>query len=347
MSAEFDMDSAVADLADSMGLGHEPEGEQADLPLETEGEKDTEGRERDETGKFTKKDTTGEPAKDLAAAPSKEGADLASAPAGPRAAPKSWAKEQHERWAKLDKDTQDYIEKREKDFLDGTEQYRGEAGFAKEMKELITPYRPMLAAMNVSEKQAIQYLLNAQYRLTSGTPEQRAAVYKQIGIDLGLAAAEAAKEGDTPPDPRLQQLQERLNGVESALTQRQQADLNAARADAKTRVDKFAEDPAHPYFDEVALDIKQFIEMGHSLDEAYDKAVHANPITREKEYQRRLAADTEANKEKVRKEGEAARRATTHNVRGAESSRKAPTETKGSMEDTMRETLAAVRGRAH
>lgn len=329
--AGFDMDAAVASVADGLGLTAPVEDE---LPEgKPEGKPEGEG--------------TAAPADDLSAAPSKEGAEPASAAAPtPRAPPKSWAKEYHEDWSKLTPRQQEYVEKREKDFLDGNEQYRGEAGFAKEFKDILIPYKPMLAAMGVDEKQAVGYLLNAQYRLTNGTPEQRAEAYQQIGRDLGLAGEPQTDPNAPATDPLVIKLQERLKGVESALTQRQETDLRAAQADAQTKVDQFASDPANEHFDAVAQDMVPHINAGLSLKEAYDKAVWANSVTREQMLQKRLTDAETEKQEKARIEGEAAQKATAHNVRGVES-RKAPTEKKGSMDDTMRETLREIRGRAH
>lgn len=327
--SEFDMTAAVASIADGLGLT-EPDDEVPAVELE------------DHAGDSV--------AEDVIASPSNEGVVPAAETPAPRAAPKSWAKEQHERWGKLDKDTQDYIEKREKDFLDGSEQYRGEAGYAKQLKGIIDPYKPMLAAMGVDETQAVQYLLNAQYRLTSGTAEQRASAYKQIGKDLGLALEQVDPNAAAPDaaSQALANLQARLDKVDSDRAQELQERFNARLASAQDEVAKFQADPANEHFQEVASDMKQIIESDRTipLAKAYERAVWANPVTREKELlKRQTAAETER-KEKLRTEGEAAKRATAHNVRGVES-RKAPTEKKGSMDDTMRDTLRAIKERAH
>ena len=344
----FDMESAVASIADGLGLQKEPEGDElpegkpeGEVETESEAESEKAERARDKDGKFaaaSAKDTTTPTAK-----PRVTEADPA---ATPRPAPKSWAKETHERWAKLDKDTQDYIEKREKDFLDGTEQYRGEATFAKEFKDVINPYRPMLAAMGVSEKQAVSFLLNWQYRLSNGSPEQRMAAYHEMGNTLGLITREVDPNAPKP-DPAIIALQTKLERLESATTQRQQADLNAAKADAQSKVEQFASDPANLHFDAVASDMVPHINAGLPLKDAYDKAVWANPVTREKMLQQRQTDEAAKLKEKTRAEGEAARRSTSQNVRGVESSRKAPTAPKGSIDDTMRDTLRDIKGRAH
>ncbi len=44
--------------------------------------------------------------------------------------------------------------------LDGIEQYKGDAGFGKTLREVMAPYKPMLAAQGVDEPKAVQYLLN-------------------------------------------------------------------------------------------------------------------------------------------------------------------------------------------
>lgn len=327
---EFDMEAAVSDVASGLGFG-----EVEDLP-----------ESKPETDDAIELDPAAPPAGGDRPAPSKEGAAPASEAAAPRAPPKSWAKETHEQWAKLDPTTQEYIEKREKDFLDGNEQYRGEASYAKEFKDIIAPYKPMLAAMGVDEKTTIQYLLNAQYRLNNGTPEERMAAYQEIGRTVGLVQAQAADPNAEPLDPAIASLRAELDGVKSALTRVDQERLAAAQSSAQTVVDKFIADPAHSKFAELAPDMAKFIEAGHSLEDAYDKALYANPVLREQEFQRRLTEDATKQKEQKRKEGEDAKRAAAQNVRGVES-RKAPTEPKGSMDDTMRATLKEIRSRPH
>lgn len=260
-----------------------------------------------------------------------------------RPPPKSWTRDKHELWAKLPADAQEYYEVRERQFLDGLEQYKGEASYGKAMKDVLNPYKPILAAQGIDEAQAVQYLMNAHYKLTQGTTEQRMAAYHKLGADLRLT-------GDAPPQsevaPEIRQLQEKLSGIESSLTARQQAEVNQARERAAKEVSDFASDKANPYFDEVADDIVAMIQTGHSLKDAYDKAVWANPVTRQKEIARIQTEAAAKLKVAASKEAEAAKRASSANVRGRET-RRAPTEPKGTMDETMRDTLEKIRNRAH
>jgi hypothetical protein len=306
----FDLDSSVATIASGLGLDI-PEPEDAEAPASVE-------------------------------APESEAPEQTAAAPAPRQPPKSWAKEKHELWSKLPADAQDYYELREKQMLDGIEQYKGDAGYAKQLRDVISPYKAVLASQGVSETEAVQYLLNAHYRLTQGTPEERAAAYRQIGVDLGLEQADET----APLDPALKQLQQELHQVKSTLTAQQQAEYNKHKAQADAETNTFASDPANLYFNEVAQDMLPFVKAGASLKDAYDKAVWANPITREKEIARRQTDDAAKLKERTKNEAETARKAMNTNVRGAQT-QKAPTDPKGSMEDTMRDTLKKIKDRAH
>ena len=86
--------------------------------------------------------------------------------------------------------------------------------------------------------------------------------------------------------------------------------------------------------------------IGHSLKDAYEKAVWANPVTRQKEIARIQTEAAAKLKVAASKEAEAAKRASSANVRGRET-RRAPTEPKGTMDETMRDTLEKIRNRAH
>lgn len=241
--------------------------------------------------------------------------------------PKSWAKEKHELWGKLPKDAQEYYQLREKQMLDGLDQYKEHSSFGKQMRDIMTPYRPIIQAAGIDETQAVQTLLNAHYRLTQGSQEQRHAAYQELGRSLGFVEPPT---GGTPVDPNVKMLQDQINRLESGLTAREQAQLTDAKARVAAEVEAFASDPSHPYFDEVADDIVAMIQTGASLKDAYEKAVWANPITRQKEIARLNTEQEKSLKEKAKVEAEKARKAKSSNVRTHDTS-KSPTEKKGKL----------------
>jgi hypothetical protein len=184
--------------------------------------------------------------------------------------------------------------------------------------------------------------------LRYSTPDQKNAYFKQLaqtyGIDLGQVVPGATGTQASPVDPAIQAMQQKLHAIESGLTAQQQASYHQLEQETSKQVDQFASDPAHPHFEEVADDIVLLLKTGLSLQESYDKAVWANPLTREKQLQARLLSETEKQKETARLEALPKAKAAKNNVRSMDS-RRAPTEPVGTMADTMRETLKEIRNR--
>lgn len=335
-SSGFDMDKAVDDIGSSLGFNGSDDTAKAD--------QDDAGKNDDTTNATaTLDDTAGTATSTGTDKPASDPSKVAAAT--PRPAPKSWAKEKHELWSKLPLDAQEYYETREKQMLDGLEQYKEHSAFGKQMREVIAPYKAFITAQGADEPKAVQFLLNAHYRLSTANPQERAQYFthlaKSYGIDLaGLKPEDAAAVAD----PHVKALQDQVNNLATSLTAREQQTLNEARGKVQKDVEAFASDPKHQYFDECSEDIVALIQAGHTLEAAYEKAVYANPVTRAKELARLQADSEKALREKSKTEAEAARKAAGTNVRSRDT-RRAPTEPKGSMEDTMRATLKEIRGR--
>lgn len=262
-----------------------------------------------------------------------------------RAAPKSWPKEMHEHWAKTDPKVQEYWETREKQMLDGLEGYKADAGFGKQLRDVIAPYTAMIQSQGIDAPKAVQYLLNAHYKLTNAQPSEKQAYFATLAKSYGIDLA-AIKPDDTPVDPKVKALEERVNQLHTSLTARERAALTEAQSRIAKDVEAFASDPAHPYFEEVAEDIVAMIQAGHELKDAYEKAIWANPVTRQKEIARLNTENETKLREKAKAEAEKAKKASGSNVRSRDT-RKAPTEPKGSMEDTLHETMREINSRAH
>lgn len=313
--ADIDMEAGVAKIVE--GLGFEPE-EPVEAPAET-----------------AAPETPEEPKQVVANAETP-----VVPPTTPvvKAPPQSWAKETHELWGKLPPEAQEQVLRREQQMLQGLEQYKSHFGIGKSMSEAIKPYEQVLQQQGVDAPKAVSVLLAAHQRLTTGTPEQRMAAYQDLGRQLGLSQA----QGDPAAVAALQKIQQ----IEQQITQREREMHAAAMEKTAKEVEAFASDPAHPYFDEVAEDIVHMISAGHSLQDAYDKAIWANPVTRAKE-QSRLQQETEKQlREKSAKEAEAARKASSANVRSRDT-RKASTEPLGKMEDTLKDTFREIQNRTH
>ena len=320
----IDMEEASNEIASGLGLGIEPE--QTEEGADDLGDPPAEGATPAE----------GEPA---------------AQPVEARPPPRSWAKEYHEHWAKLDPKAQEYVELREKQMLDGLEQYKGDSGFGKAMRDAVTPYKAMLAAQGVDEVKATQYLLNAHYKLSTLQGDQKVAYFAHLAQSYGIQLP-GYQQNQQQVDPVVREAQERLARLEGKLTEREERAYQEAKTQTAAQVSTFADakddkgNLKHPYFEEVADDIITFLNTGMSLEESYDRAVYANPATRAKETARLQTEAGAALKQRAKQEGNAARAASSSNVRSRDT-RRAPTEPLGKMDDTLKETLREINSRAH
>lgn len=263
-----------------------------------------------------------------------------------RQVPKTWPKEMHPYWEKTPKEVQDYWETREKQMLDGLSQYKDHATFGKALSDALAPYQQDFAQNKVDVPTGIRFLLDANRQLTTGSVESRRAAYDQLGKRLGLTDQGEQTPTTASTDPTVQRLMAEMNEIKSGLTQQQQRIYEDAKTKITQEVESFASDmKAHPYFDECADHIVRLIQAGYSLQEAYETAVMANPVTKAKEIAR-IQTEHEAKlKENARLSSLSKKKATGVNVQSQET-RHGPTDPLGSMEETIKETLAAQRARA-
>jgi len=321
----LDINAAVDSIGDDLFGHHNEDGPQAaDAAADVPEDADTQTDAAD--------DTQDDPDKPAAA-------DDDIAP------PQSWAKDKHELWKQMPKEAKEYYQVREKQMLDGLQSYKEAADFGRPLKEVITPYMPMIQARGIDAPKAVAALLNAQYRLDQNPRDGLVEIAKSYGIDL----EELATLAGTPSpqvDPAVKALQDELHGIKSTLTAGQQQAYQQAQTKVAAEVNAFADDPAHPYFNEVATDIVAMLKNGEPLPTAYEKAVWANPVTRAKELARVQTENAKKLREENQRKVEAAKKASSTNVRNRDT-RRAPTEQIGTMEDTMKQELARIKGAVH
>ncbi len=278
-----------------------------------------------------------------------------AAPSGRREAPKSWKPEMRELFSKLPPEAQAYIEARENEVSEGFVKYAEESKYGKSLKEVIAPYQPLLDAQGVKDHgQAVRYLLNAHYQLSSADGAKRAQYFAQLaksyGIDMQAVQIAATHE---PPyqDPEVKALRERLDAQDQERRLQQQREYETLKAQTDNEVKAFAEEkdekgqPKRPYFDEVADHIVLLLQNPRkTLEQAYEEAVWANPVTRKKELDRQRVSDEarlRAEADKVAKE-----KLRSRGTQLRDTSKSSPKDPLGSMEDTMRETLGKIKERA-
>jgi hypothetical protein len=321
----FDMEGAQADLADALGFTEEVDEEFEEVDEledeEVEEESTEETEETDESEEVEESEETEVITKE---------------------APQSWKKEMHEKFATLDPDVQDYIEQRESQMKEGLEKDRTDANMGRTIRDVMTPYSNFLQQNGVNEVQMVQNMLGAHYRLSTAPQSEKDALFAQMAQNYGVSI-----NGEKPQevDPVIQNMQNELNGLKQNITASHEASLRATQEKVQSSVTAFANDEAHPFFDEVSDEIIVFINSGLDLKDAYEKAVWANPVTRQKELDRIQQESTEKAAKAEKQKVEKAKKAKSTNVRGRNTN-KPPTETLGTMEDTMHETMREINNRS-
>jgi len=264
--------------------------------------------------------------------------------------PKTWRPEAAAEFAKLPPVVQAEVLKREEDMFRGLEQYRGAATFGQTVHKTLQPYLPILQQYRIDPVQQIAGLMQSHHTLALGTPEQKAnlmlRIVKDYGVDLQQLVQLADPNNAPYVDPTVQNLTQTVQTLQSELARQNAQRLEATRATLSSQIDAFAKDSKNVYFGEVANDMAALIEGGvcKTLEEAYEKAVWTNPSTRQREATRIAVEKAEEARKAAAAKAASARKATSANVKSTAKSGSA-TAPVGSIEDTLRETMEAIKAR--
>jgi hypothetical protein len=255
--------------------------------------------ERDESGKFASKDKTpAAPEKGDAAATevsdaTKEQAASLNAPPMPN----SWSKEKAETWSKLDPSAREYIAQREIEVQRGFAKQAEKFAPYQAMDQLFAPYADKMKASGMNPVQAVQRLLNAQRILDTNPVHGLAWLARSYGIDVNSIPQQVAQmQAQTAQvDPRVETALQRVERLEAELQERQEAERQSLNSSILSEIDTFRASGKHPFFEDVRVEMAELITIGSAanLNDAYERAVWANPTTRAKliEAQRKTEAE--------------------------------------------------------
>ncbi len=252
-------------------------------------EEPTDGRARDDQGRFAAKTDPVEPAK--VDEPVKTD-PVVEKPA--RKLPSTWRASLDPKFQTLDDEVVAEIERREADAFKGIEQYRSKAQRADAFERAIQPFMATIQSQGVPPEQAIQGLLTVDHRLRYGTPQDKMQTFANLAQSYGVDLSQLA-QGMPAVDPQMQQMEQRYAQLYNQLQAQQQAQQQRDNQMLMTELSSFAK--SNKYFDHVREDMAALLQAGRasSLDEAYDRAVWANPETR-KALQAEQSAGLEASK---------------------------------------------------
>ena len=256
--------------------------------------------------------------------------------------PASWKKDMQPTWDSMSKEAKEYVIQREDQMKQGLVKDRDDAVLGRTMRDTLAPYASLLKAQGIPEKQMVNNMLGAHYKLSTSSMAERKEVFAKLAESYGIKFDGTGQSQEI--DPAVNNLTTKINRLESYLAQSQQAAQQAAQAKVISEVDAFASE--HPYFDEVESEIAIFIEgdKNMTLKQAYEKAIWANPLTRQKEMDRLQQERDQKAQDEAEKKAELARKAKAVNVKTRDTGR-TPTAPKGSMFDTIDETYREIKQR--
>ncbi len=182
-----------------------------------------------------------------------------------------------EKWNALPPDVKAALIEREAEVTKGFTRLDEERNFGKQVRDVVTPYLPMIQAEGGNPTGAIQSLLNTAYQLRTATPQQKGKLLNELAQQYGADMSQIQVSSAQYVDPQVQTLQQRLDAMEHATrTEKQQKEYHQ-QSEAMNAISVFAADPAHPHFDTVVPHMQALLEKGLAtgLQDAYDQAVFA------------------------------------------------------------------------
>ena len=179
------------------------------------------------------------------------------------------------------------------------------------VRAIMSPFKNSMTQMGLSESDVIRRWAAAENSLNTNPVsaiKQLAAVYK---VDLSQlngsqpSGADPYFEGQEQTDnPEVTALRTELDGIKTSMQTDALIRANQQIVDFKTTKDGDG-NLKYPFFDELAGDITQLAEAAQNagqqinLSEIYERAVWANPTTREKLQTSQREAEADANKAKA------------------------------------------------
>jgi hypothetical protein len=195
--------------------------------------------------------------------------------------PQSWSATEKAHWDKIPAEVQAVIARREEEAHRGITALGQDAALGKKLKDVITPYLPMIRSEGGDEAGAVRDLLQTAYALRTGNAEQKLGMFqhlaRQFGVDLAVAAQPAQQV-----DPQVHQLQTKIAQLEGRFVSAEQQQHQQVQGQAQTIVEAFAADPKNEFYEQVKPAMAQLLVGGLAKDiqEAYDMACHAIPDVR-------------------------------------------------------------------
>jgi len=199
-------------------------------------------------------------------------------------APSQWRPAVREKWNALPREVQEEVLRRESDSMRLIGSVGPKIRLADEVSQHIAPFAQQLQDNGVTPTAFLGDVFSTVKSLSSGTPQEKAAVVANIvqsyGVDLRTLDAILTQRIQAGPEAdNARRLAARATAV---IQQHESSNQYQTALEAQSTLASFAADPKHEFLDDVRDLMADLIETGraNSLDDAYASAVWAHPDTR-------------------------------------------------------------------
>ena len=254
---------------------------------------------RDTSGKFTaeKPQAQAKPAErktgTLTVPDKVAAAPTSKAEAKPLNAPEGWAATAKAKFATLDPDIQAEVIRRESDMHRQFTAQDQDRSLGKKIRETASPYLATIRAEGGDEAAAFQQFLNYAHIMRAATPQQKAQALQNVAQLYNVPIGQQAQQPQT--HSALQALQAKQNEMAQWIEQQNQQRQNQEQAQLFSEIAEFQSADGHDHFEQVKELMGSLLMSGQAKDlqDAYDKAIWANPEIRSTLTAQQLAAAEE------------------------------------------------------
>ena len=230
-----------------------------------------EAAERDERGRFAPKDT------EAKATDATDDTQASQQEEPEPDLPEAWSSVK-DHLASVPREVRRHIAAREAELAREIESRETRLKSADPLLSVMEPYRHSIAAMGLTEQEAVLRLLRTQEAFEADPVATLNQLARSRGIDL-RSLAQSPPAGGFPP----QQDQFRDPRVDTLLAEREQQSRAAGEQQQReiaSQIDAFAKDPAHVHFAKVREDMGALLQSGRAAtDEARRKSVSIRPMS--------------------------------------------------------------------
>ncbi len=262
--------------------------------------------------------------------------------------PSGWRANAKAKWDSIDPEIRAEIKKREQDAMNGANALKDRASQYDEIEQVMQPYQAIIQAEGGTPATVVNEMLRSAYILRQGDMSQKVEMVGRLAHQYGFLneLRTMLVQGVMPQQPAGLTPQQVEQMVEQRLQERESNNATSTNQQAIVDFQSATNEDGslkYPYFDNVRHLMANVFETSAgdmTLEEAYERAIWADPETRAV-LQQQSAAEDQA-KARVEK----AKKADTVNLRKRASHDSQQPKPTGSIDDTLNETMEEIRRRS-